>query len=117
MNRLHDSPYLLNSFLSGFPELVLSHGGNLSALCEVVALPVEAVTERHRLIPFDKFIGLLEVAADRFDYPEIAFELAARQTIDTLGPVTLLLEGCETFDSALNRISGVFWNSHLRLSY
>ena len=108
MNRLHDSPYLLNSFLSGFPELVLSHGGNLQALCEAVALPVEAVTERHRLIPFDKFIGLLEVAADRFDYPEIAFELASRQTIDTLGPVTLLLEGCETFDSALNRILEYF---------
>jgi len=108
MNRLHDSPYLMNSFLSGFPELVVRHGGHLPALCEAVDLPVEAVTQRHRLIPFDKFIGLLEVAADRFDYPEISFDLASRQTLETLGPVSLLVEGCETFGAALQRILDYF---------
>ena len=108
MSKLHNSPYLLNSFLSEFPELVLIQGGNLTALCEAVDLPVEAVTQRNKLIPFDKFISLLEVAASRFNYPEIAFDLAKRQSVDTLGSVFMLLEGSETFDEALHRILKYF---------
>lgn len=108
MSKLHNSPYLLNSFLSEFPELVLLHGGNLTELCETVDLPIEAVTKKNKLIPFDKFIDLLEVAASRFNYPEIAFDLATRQSVDTLGPVFMLLEGCESFDEALRRILKYF---------
>ena len=98
----------MNSFLSEFLELVLRRGGNLSELCEAIDLPVEAVTQRHKLIPFDKFIALLEVAASRFNYPEIAFDLASRQSIETLGPISLLLEGCETFESTLDQILAYF---------
>ncbi len=104
MRKLHNSPYLLNSFLSEFPELVLRQGGNLPALCESADLPIEAVTQKNKLIPFDKFIALLEVAESRLNYPEVAFELANRQSSETLGPIVLLLEGCETFGEALQRI-------------
>lgn len=108
MTKLHSSPYLLNSFLSEFPELVLRRGGKLSDLCEAVDLPVAAVTHKHKLIPFDKFIELLEVAANTFNYPEIAFDLASRQNIETLGPISVILEGSENFEEALHRILRYF---------
>lgn len=108
MNKLHNSPYLMNSFLSGFPELVLRRGGDLSVLCKAVDLPIEAVTKKHKLIPFYKFIGILEVAADKLDYAEIAFELASRQSLELLGPISLLLERCGNFEEALHRILKYF---------
>ncbi|MDD8058084.1 AraC family transcriptional regulator [Shewanella metallivivens] len=108
MHKLHNSPYLLNSFLHEFPKLVQLHGGDLTALCQAVELPVEDVTQKNKLVAFDKFIRLLEEAANQFNYPEIAFELAARQSIDTLGPVFMLLEGCNTFGEALHRILNYF---------
>ncbi len=108
MNTLHDSPYLMNSFLEEFTEIVLQKGGSLRELCDSIDFSVEAVRQRHKLIPFDKFIALLEEAASQFSYPEIALELAKRQAADTLGPVYLLLEECETFDKALDKILAYF---------
>lgn len=105
---LHNNPYIMNSFLTEFPGLVLRHGGNLSELCESVGLPIESVTQRHTLIPFQKFIFLLEKAANTFDYQDLAFELASRQSIDLLGPISLLLENCKTFDEAFYRILKYF---------
>ncbi|MEM8497379.1 MAG: AraC family transcriptional regulator ligand-binding domain-containing protein [Pseudomonadota bacterium] len=94
----------MNSFLEQFPQLVTARGGNFSELCKRVGLPAEMATGKHQLIPFDNFIALLEVADETLDYPEIAFDLTRRQSINAIGPLTQLISSCETFGDALRKI-------------
>lgn len=104
MAKLHSSPYILNSFLNQFPELVVSRGGHFTELCERVGLPVEMATGRYQLIPFDKFIALLEAAESVLNYPDIAFDLASQQNIDSIGPLSRMVNQSDTFSEALNNI-------------
>ncbi|BFM15596.1 AraC family transcriptional regulator [Maricurvus nonylphenolicus] len=101
---LHSSPYVSNSFLNQFVELVLSRRGNLVELCKLADLPKEVFTEENRLIPFDRFIRLLEITERELDFPEVALALAQRQDITILGPLSIMLYDCKTIEEALNVI-------------
>ncbi|OUS03785.1 hypothetical protein A9Q81_06540 [Gammaproteobacteria bacterium 42_54_T18] len=104
MQKLHNSPYVSNSFLNQFAEVVLERGGKLDTLCARVDLPVEMVVGPNQLVPFDKFIALLEVAAEQLHYPDISLGLAQKQDIAVLGPMSVLLSKCENFADALSNI-------------
>ncbi len=105
-------PYINTSFLRGFSSLVLAKSGNLSELYESVGLDKELFIEeslqrvslKSLLIPFDKFIYLLEATAVKLDFPDIAMQLARQQDIMILAPVGPKLNRCSTVLEALEII-------------
>ncbi|MBQ4831355.1 AraC family transcriptional regulator ligand-binding domain-containing protein [Alteromonas sp. MMG017] len=108
MTKLHHGPYVLSSFLDQFPELVMARGANLATLSKAADIPLPLLTGRHQLIPFDNFIGILEVAAESLDYPEIAIDLAGRQTLNSIGPMSRLLVDCTSLKEAYAKILEYF---------
>ena len=101
MSSLHSSPYVLNSFLSEFSSLLVSRDGDLKKVCAIAGLTQHEVTGANQLIPFDRFIALLEAASVTLDANDFAMMLAARQDLRTLGPVSLMLRDCATVGQAL----------------
>lgn len=94
-------PYINTSFLRGFSALVISKGGDLSALYQSVGLDKETFIEESRLIPFDKFVYLLENAAHQLNFPDVAMTLARQQDMMILAPLTPMLSRCRNVSEAL----------------
>jgi AraC-like DNA-binding protein len=94
--------YINTCFLNGFNALVLSKGGDLSALCESVDLDKEIFIKDSRLIPGDKFIYLLEAAAEQLNFPDIAMQLARQQDMMILAPLSPMLSRCSNVFEAFN---------------
>lgn len=105
---MYTGPYISNSFLSQFPELVLSRRGDLNALCRLADIEKEALLVSNTLIPFDRFIRLLEVAEEELNMPLVALELAQRQNISILGPLSALLIESKTFADVMANIIRYF---------
>lgn len=101
---MRNTPYVNSSFLNEFPELVVSRRGDLQHLCHLSGIAKEAMIGSHRLIPFEQFINLLEVSAVELKLPQIALELAQRQDVSILGPISLMLSDCKTFAEVLEQI-------------
>lgn len=102
MTSIHASPFVLNSFLSGFSPLLVSRGGDLQDICHRAGLTQHEVTGANQLIPFDRFIDLLEAAASILKVDDFALRLAARQDLCALGPVALMLGNCKTVSEAIS---------------
>ena len=98
------APYINTCFLSGFSALILSKGGNPSAIYESVGLDKEIFIEESRLIPFDKFVYLLEAAANQLDFPDVAMQLARQQDMMILAPLSPMLTRCSNVSEALEVI-------------
>jgi len=98
------APYINTCFLSGFSSLVLSKGGNVSALYESAGLDKDIFTEETLLIPYDKFVYLLEAAAAQLDFPDIAMQLARQQDMMILAPLGSMLSRCNNVSEALEVI-------------
>lgn len=103
------SPYINSSFLTGFSQLVISKGGNPAALYELAGLDQEVFIEenllsreiKNLLIPFDKFIDLLEITSHKLNYPDVALALAHQQNMMILAPLRSKLSACENVLQAL----------------
>jgi AraC-like DNA-binding protein len=98
------TPYISTCFLRGFSALVLSKGGNLPALYESVGLDKETFIEERQLMPFDKFVYLLEAAAHQLDFPDVAMQLARQQDMMILAPLGPMLRHCRNVSEALGVI-------------
>lgn len=104
-----NAPYINTSFLRGFSSLVIAKGGNPSVLYESVGLDKELfiedslqpAKEKSLLIPFDKFVYLLEEAAEQLDFPDVAMQLARQQDMMILAPAGPMLKGCSNVAEAL----------------
>lgn len=103
--RLQDQPYVHSSFLTGFPELVVSRGGRLADICLRAKVPPELVVERNHLLPFDQYIGLYESAAEILDCPDFTLQLASGQDLRLIGPLAKVLDPAQTVEEALEAIS------------
>ncbi len=75
------------SSLTGWPPLVTAHGGDPSALLQLVGLDPADVGQRDRFIPLRKAIAAVEDGAAVLNVPDFGRQLALRQSIDILGPV------------------------------
>lgn len=106
------APYINSSFLRGFSDLILAKGGQPAQLYESVGLDKSLCieeglqpTDRHSLlIPFDKFIYLLDAAATELDFPDVAMQLARQQDMMILAPLGPMLSRCHTVAEALEVI-------------
>ena len=94
--------YISTCFLKGFNSLVASKGGNISALYESVGLGKKIFSEESLLIPFDKFVYLLENTAEQLNVPDIAMQLARQQDMMILAPFSSALRRCNNISEALN---------------
>lgn len=98
------APYINTCFLRGFSTLVLSKGGNLPALYESVGLDKDMFLEERQLMPFDKFVYLLEAAAHQLDFPDVAMQLARQQDMMILAPLGPMLRHCSNISEAFSVI-------------
>jgi AraC-like DNA-binding protein len=106
------TPYINSSFLTGFSQLVLSKGGNPAELYEWAGLDKEVFIEenlqsrevKNLLIPFDKFVYLLEHTAHVLKFQNVAMELARQQNMMILAPLRLQLKDCTNVLQALQVI-------------
>lgn len=104
------APYISSSFLMGFSRLVLAKRGNPAQLYRSVELENDVMFEEsigserptNLLIPFDKFVYLLENAAKTLDFPDIAMQLARQQNMMILAPLGPLLKNCSNMQQALD---------------
>lgn len=101
MAILHNSPCLLNSFLDQFPQLVMSRGADLAKLSQLAGLSVVEITGPTQLIAFDRFIDLLEISAAELKIDDLALQLASRQDLRALGPVSIMIGRCKDSDEAM----------------
>lgn len=107
-----NTPYINTSFLRGFSALVIAKGGNPARLYESVGLDKDLFIEENLqqneqtslLIPFDKFVYLLEAAATELDFPGVSMALARQQDLMILAPVGPMLKRCTNMLEALDAI-------------
>jgi AraC-like DNA-binding protein len=75
--------------LTGFAEVVRSHGGDVRALLESVGLNADVLTNPDAVIPFRPGAALLDHAAETLELPDIGLLLGDYQDMSILGPVAL----------------------------
>lgn len=84
-------PLIRSSLLSEFPALVRDLGGPLGEIIEDAGLSLEQIEQPTLLIPFDKQVRLLQIAARRCACEAFALELAKRQDMAVFGALTILM--------------------------
>ncbi|MFC1579129.1 AraC family transcriptional regulator [Pseudomonadota bacterium] len=94
-------PLIRSSFLSEFPSLVRDLGGPLDQILEDAGLSLEQIEQATLLIPFDKQIRLLQLAAQCCDCEEFALELARRQDMAVFGALSILVVQSNTVQQGL----------------
>ncbi len=94
-------PLIRSSFLSEFPGLVRDLGGPLDAILEDAGLSLEQIEQPTLLIPFDKQVRVLQLAAQRCGCEEFALELAKRQDMAVFGALSILVVQASTVRQGL----------------
>jgi AraC-like DNA-binding protein len=93
---------------TGFAPLVAEHGGDLPGLLRRAGLQAGALDDPESVIPLDRLVQLLDLAANDLAWPDIGLRLAERQDMSVLGPVALLAQQCATVGEALAAIARSF---------
>ncbi|MDN5745332.1 MAG: AraC family transcriptional regulator [Nocardioidaceae bacterium] len=78
------------SVLDGFDQLVRDLGGDPHRLSTEAGLETALVGSPEAYLRFPAMARALDLAASELDCPDFALRLAARQTIRTLGPISLI---------------------------
>jgi len=94
MPRSH--PLIRSSLLSEFPALVLERAGPLGDILEEAGLSLEQIEQSTLLIPFEKQVRLLQVAARSCRFEAFGLELARRQDMAVFGALSLLVMNCNS---------------------
>ncbi|MCZ6828642.1 MAG: AraC family transcriptional regulator [Gammaproteobacteria bacterium] len=94
-------PLIRSSLLSEFPALVRDLGGPLGIILDEAGLSLERIEQPTLLIPFDKQVRLLQVAAQRCGCEEFGLELAKRQEMAVFGALSVLVMQCPTVEKGL----------------
>ena len=76
--------------LSGFPALVLRHGGDPASLLAAAALPLRLLDAPELPMPLAGFVSLLDESAARLGQDDFGLQLAQQQNIDVLGGVAVI---------------------------
>ncbi|MEH6593498.1 MAG: AraC family transcriptional regulator [Halioglobus sp.] len=97
----HSAPLIRSSLLSEFPALVAELGGSIGPVLEETGLTLEQIEQPTLLIPFEKQIKLLQVAAGHCQREAFGLELAKRQDIAVFGALSLLAMQCPTIEQGL----------------
>ena len=91
--------------MTGFPELVAEHGGDLAALLAEAGLGPADIANPDGVVALEQLVSLLDCAAVRLGLPDIGLRLAARQDSSVLGPVALVAQHEDTVGAALAKVA------------
>ena len=94
-------PLIRSSLLTEFPTLVRALGGPLGDILQEAGLSLEQIEQPTLLIPFDKQIRLLQIAAERCHCEAFALELAKRQDMAVFGALSILAAQASTVRQGL----------------
>ncbi len=87
--------------LLGFRQLVAELGGDGDALLREYAIEPRALDSEDHYVSFRNFMLLFERAAKVLDCPDFGMRLAARLSLDILGPLAVAMQSAETARSSL----------------
>ncbi len=94
--------YLIRSgALMGFDDLVKDLQGNAEALLTKVNLTADQLVDGDTMIPFEAMVMLLEHSATDLNCPSFGLQLSARQGLQALGSLGLLMKNCLTARDAI----------------
>ncbi|MBE9549586.1 MAG: AraC family transcriptional regulator ligand-binding domain-containing protein [Proteobacteria bacterium] len=82
----------------------MAKGGQLSVIFASAGLASDTLVEENVLIPFDKFIYLLEAAEKQLNFANLSLQLARQQDILVLAPLGPMLNKCKDLSAALDTI-------------
>ncbi len=84
-------PLIRSSLLAEFPALVKELGGSVDQILEEAGLSLETIEQPTLLIPFDRQIRLLQLAARQCGREDFALLLAERQDMAVFGALSILV--------------------------
>lgn len=90
--------------LSGIRELISELGGNPAAMLSKVGISPDALRDADAFIPFSAKVTLLEEIATALDAPFVGLQLARKQSLDVLGPLSMVSRTSATVGDALEAI-------------
>ena len=91
--------------LTGFDQLVSSHGGSVAALLAWVGLDPELLRRPDATLSFAQAAALLDHSAEMLDLPDIGLRLAAYQDISVLGPLALVVRHAANVREAVDGVA------------
>ncbi|MFL0278116.1 AraC family transcriptional regulator ligand-binding domain-containing protein [Mycobacterium sp. SMC-19] len=92
--------------LSHLPELLSEIGCDPTELLGDVGIDMDMIGAHDRYIPFSALSTVLGTVAHKFEIPDVALRLAARQHPDILGPVAIVAHGTTMLNGA-SRLLGI----------
>lgn len=98
------------SALEGYPELVRELGGDPQPILAASHLRPELLGSTETYIPFHSMALVIERAAVELNCPDFSMRLAARQSIQILGPISLIARHSPTSRDALQGIADYLEN-------
>lgn len=94
--------YLIRtSSLFGFEQLVLSLGGDPTALLARYQLELSALTSERQTVEVNLVANLLNTCAETLNCPLFGLRLGAMQNFNMLGALGVLIENCDTARKAI----------------
>lgn len=106
MNRL--THYVSSSCLNHYAALVAQHKGDLDYLLDTANISPQLFESDDRLMPLNSYVYLLELSARILNAPYFAMELARKQDINFLGPLSIMLYKSVHVADAIDTISKYF---------
>ena len=91
--------------MTGFDQLVKSHGGNVAALLAWAGVDPQLLRTPDATLSFAQAAALLDHSAEMLDLPDIGLRLAAYQDISVLGPIALVARHAANVREAVNGIA------------
>lgn len=105
-NNMLTSPYLVRArALTGFVDLVSSHGANPENLLIDAGIPPAMVDTPDAAFPLQAFAQLMAGAAEYLQMPDFSLRMAACQDVMVLGAIALIGLNSATVEDALRRVS------------
>ncbi|WP_299808487.1 AraC family transcriptional regulator [uncultured Shewanella sp.] len=93
--------FIRSASLSGIDTLVAELGGDINSLLNQCQLMAQDLRNPDNLIAFSSMINLLELASEQLSCNDFGLRLAAKQGIDMLGAVGLIIQSSRSVREAL----------------
>lgn len=97
--------HLRSASLRGFRSVVAEFGGDADMLARLVGLPPTCLDTDDMMVPAARAAGLLDVAAEHLDCPDLGLRMAERQSASVLGPLAVAITNSPTIEHALACLS------------
>ncbi|WP_280432526.1 AraC family transcriptional regulator [Nocardia brasiliensis] len=102
--------------LRGYRQLADELGGDGTALLRRFGITPEALDSDDAILTSESMGWALEIAATELDCPDFGLRLAARQSLDVLGPLAVAMLNADTVGAALSCLQRYLFVQHAGLA-